>query len=108
MTPFDDLPLPHVDPIPRVGAILRGQRTGAIQLPPGVVPPVGARLRFAWERRREGRPRPGGETEAEPAEAEAAPLEVDPPETYGEHGELLHAHTEGEAQAAPPHLDLKA
>lgn len=104
MVPFDDLPLPHVDPVPRIGAVLRGERVGAIRLPPGVVGPAGRRLLSEWQRRRAARE---GQAPLEAAAAdEAEALAVDPPETYGEHGELHHPHAESEAER--PHLDLKA
>lgn len=110
MAPFDDLPLPHLDPVPRIGAILRGERVGAIRLPPGVVPPVGRRLRSTWQRRREGPEAPPEEAPAEPGAGAGPPppLEAAPPETYGEHGELHHPHAEAEAEAERPHLDLEA
>ncbi len=95
----DDLPITHVDPITRVGAVLRGQRVGAIQLPPGVVPPVGQRLQSAWQRRRQG-------GKGSTTDAEEPPVAVDPPETYGEHGELHPAH--GGLEAAGPWVDLTA
>lgn len=104
MAPFDDLPIPHVDPVTRVGSVQRGQRVRAVQLPPGVVPPVGQRLLAAWQRRKGQR-----RTEDEPEEpVEEAPpfLEVDPPETYGEHGELLHPHEAAASEGA--RLDLEA
>jgi hypothetical protein len=95
----DDMPISRVDPVTRVGAVLRGQRVGAIQLPPGVVLPVGQRLLSAWQRRREGR-------KGSPDDAEEAPVAVDPPETYGEHGELHPAH--GGLEADGPWVDLTA
>jgi len=105
MAPFDDLPIPHVDPVGRVGSVQRGQRTQAIRLPPGVLPPAGQGLLAAWQRRRH---RPGTELppaeEPEPPDAEG--VGVDPPETYGEHGELINPHAAEEAER--PRLDLKA
>lgn len=100
MTPFDDLPIPRVDPVGRVGAVQRGQRTRAIRLPPGVLPPGGQGLVAAWQRGRNQRKAP-----AEP-EAQEAAIEPDPPETYGEHGELLHPHGPEETERA--RLDLEA
>jgi len=105
MAPFDDLPIPRVDPVTRVASVLRSQRVGAIRLPPGVVPPAGQRLLAAWQRYREHRE--GGEgPEEEPAGPGTEPVpDGAPPETYGEHGELLHPH---EAVAPErPHLDLE-
>lgn len=94
----DDMPITHVDPVTRVGAVLRGQRVGAIQLPPGAVTPVGQQLLSAWQRRRDRR-------KGLAAEAEEPPMEVDPPETYGEHGELHPAH--GGQEPAGPWVDLR-
>ena len=93
----DDMPISNVDPVARVGAVLRGQRVGAIRVPPGAVRPVGQRLLSAWQRRREERKEAAGEPEE-------APVAVDPPETYGEHGELHPAH--GGMEAAGPWVDL--
>lgn len=106
MAPFDDLPIPHVASVGRVGAVQRGQRTQAIRLPPGVLPPAGQGLLAAWQQRRNRRPM------AAPADAdapEAAPEvvpDVAPPETYGEHGERLNARPDEATER--PHLDLKA
>lgn len=33
-------------------------------------------------------------------------MQVDPPETYGEHGELIHPHRDDAGEG--PHLDLEA
>jgi hypothetical protein len=98
MAPLDDLPLLHVDPVGRVASVQRGQRTQAIRLPPGVLPPAGQGLVAAWQQRRNRRP-----AEA-PADADAP--EVAPPETYGEHGELINPQAAEEAER--PHLDLEA
>ena len=103
MAPFDDLPISHVDPVGRVGAVQRGQRTQAIRLPPGVLPPAGQGLLAAWQQHRNRRP-----AEA-PADAEAAPeaaLDAAPPETYGEHGARLNAQPDDAAEG--PRLDLEA
>ncbi len=99
MPPLDDFPPPHLDPVTRVSPVMRGQRTGPVQLPPGVVVPVGPRLRSAWQRRKQARPGSGTE------EAPAA-VEVDPPETYGEHGELHPAH--GGLDPEGPRVDCEA
>ena len=76
-----------------------------LPISPGVVSPMGQRLVAAWQRRKH---RPGEpEVDAAPqqgAEALLAP-EADPPETYGEHGELLHPHELADAEG--PHLDLE-
>lgn len=105
MAPFDDLPIPPVGSATRVGPVLRSQRVGAIHLSPGVVTPLGQRLVAAWQRRK-NRP---GEPEAAAAPQEGAETllapEAEPPETYGEHGELLHPHELADAEA--PRLDLE-
>jgi hypothetical protein len=107
VAPFDDLPIPPVDSVTRVASILRSQRVGAIQLPPGVVPPVGQRLMEEWRRRRD-RGEPEGASEEASAEAGSIPAQdVDPPETYGEHGELLHPHDLAATEGLP-RLDLEA
>ncbi|HEX9010747.1 MAG TPA: hypothetical protein VF804_10295 [Holophagaceae bacterium] len=106
MAPFDDLPLPHLDPVARVGAVQRGQRTQAIRLPPGVLPPAGQGLLAAWQRRRRRQEEgPATGAEAPEAAAEAVP-EVAPPETYDAHGERLNAQPAEEAER--PRLDLEA
>ena len=106
MAPLDDLPIPPVGVTARVGSVLRSQRVGAIQLPPGVVPPAGQRLLEEWRRRRD--PREGGEDaeKGEESGGSGPPPEVDPPETYGEHAEVLHPH--GGAEAPAPRVDLEA
>ena len=108
MAPLDDLPIPPVGSTARVGSVLRSQRVGAIQLPPGVVPPAGQRLLEEWRRRRDRREGGGEEAamDGEVGDGSAPPPEVDPPETYGEHAEVLHRHDGTEAPA--PRLDLEA
>lgn len=105
MAPFDDLPLPHLDPVGRVGAVQRGQRTQAIRLPPGVLPPAGQGLLAAWQRRRQRQEEGAAGEEAATAAPEAVP-DVAPPETYGEHGELINPQAAAEAEK--PRLDLEA
>ncbi len=94
MTRFEEGPVPPVFPVAPV------RRVRAVRIPRRVLRPARRQLRPAWEARQR--------VLAREAERGAAPVlpppEVDPPETYGEHGERLHGP---EAAAPRPHLDLE-
>lgn len=93
MTRFEEAPVPPVFPVAPV------RRVRAVRIPRRVLRPARRQLRPARQARQLARSRA--------AEPEAAPLptpEVDPPETYGEHGERLHAPG---GPPPRPHLDLE-
>ena len=104
MAPFDDLPLPHVDPVTPASSVLRAQRVRAITLPPGVLPPLGERLAARQRRRKEGAEAAAPSVGS--TEPEAPSIEVDPPETYSERGEVRYR--QGASPEEELHLDLKA
>ena len=95
MTRFEEAPVPPVYPVAPV------RRVRPVRIPRRVLRPLRRQLRPAWQARQEAR--------ARVAEPEPSPLprpEADPPETYGAHGEVLHA-----PEAAPPvhpHLEWEA
>ncbi len=93
MTRFEEAPVPPVFPVAPV------RRVRAVRIPRRVLRPARRQLRPAWQARQLARARA-----SEPASVPLTPPEVDPPETYGEHGERLHG---SEAPQARPHLDLE-
>lgn len=89
------------EPSPRAFRDLRLQRVGSVQVPMKVLGPLQRRLRQAWEVRRSLKAAgPAGD-----APEPEGPSEGEAPETYGEHGQLIHPHRE--TDGGTPHVDLK-
>ena len=95
MTRFEEAPVPPVFPVAAV------RRVRPVRVPRRVVRPLRRQLRPAWQARQEARRRQAG-----PESVPIPPPEVDPPETYGEHGERFHVH--GDLPPAHPNLDWEA
>jgi hypothetical protein len=98
MTPFDD-------ELPAIRRTVSSQRLQVVHIPSRAIGPIKEQFRRAWESARSGydQPLPPPE-EASPLAPDEPVPEVDPPETYGEHGEILHPHP---TLPPAPHLDLK-
>lgn len=94
MSRFDD------EGAPLIGRVLRDRWNLPVAGVARVVPTVLELVR----RRLRGIPVPPEEPEEEAGDT---PSDEEEPETYGEHGELLHAHHPSPESASHPHLNLK-
>lgn len=83
LTRFDE------EPVPPVTAVTRVRRIHPVRIPQQVIRPIQRQLRPA---KRNYKTNPSDE-------------ENNPPETYGEHGELIHPHQD--STESPAHIDLE-
>ncbi len=88
LTRFDEAPVPPVTAVTRV------RRIRPVRIPQRVIRPIRGRLRPARRNYKRNQ-----------TDEEGTTIEVEPPETYGEHGELIHPHQDNPKSL--PHIDLE-
>jgi hypothetical protein len=91
-------------PLP-VRRFANSRRIRVVTIPGNAIEPIRNSFKSAWELATARKEAEESEPEESPVVEEEPVPEVDPPETYGEHGELVNPHSD--LPPKTPHLDLK-